>query len=155
MARLSLLGSPAWDGRLLDDNLGGGRDLGNSSGSELEVANHQRSSQHICSDLLQVSSEASSDTRLFGGGVDGNEDEAARQRMSLRGGGDVLGLGDGLVDIGGEEEISSSGLLDDLIESGLVDGESVRVPSVDSGLVKIDDSDSDIGTGRLARVQMV
>jgi hypothetical protein len=149
---INLLGSPAWDGRLLDDNLGRGRDLGNSSGSELEVANHQRSSRRICPDLLQVSSEASSDTRLFGGGVDGNEDEAARQRMSLRGGGDLLGLGDGLVDIGREEEISSSCLLNDLIESWLVDGEGVRVPSVDSGLVKIDDSNSDIGTGQSARV---
>ena len=72
--------------------------------------------------------------------------------MLLKGGGDLLGLGNGLVDIGREEEISSSGLLDDLIESGLVDGEGVRVPSVDSGLVKIDDSNSDIGTERLARV---
>jgi hypothetical protein len=133
----SLLGSPTWDSGLLDDNLGRGGDLGNSSGSELEVANHQRSSRRIGPDLLQVSSEASSDTRLFGGGVDGNKDEAVRQRMSLRGGKDLLGLGDGLVD---------------LIESWLVDGEGVRVPSVDSGLVKIDDSNSDIGTVRLARV---
>lgn len=58
---------------------------------------------------------------------------------------DLLGLSDGLVDIGREEEISSSGLLDDLIESWLVDGEGVRVPSIDSSLVKIDDSNSDIG----------
>jgi hypothetical protein len=72
--------------------------------------------------------------------------------MSLRGGKDLLGLGDGLVDIGREEEISSSCLLDDLIESWLVDGEGVRVPSVDSGLVKIDDSNSDIGTRGSARV---
>ena len=72
--------------------------------------------------------------------------------MSLKGGGDLLGLGDGLVDIGREEEISSSCLLDDLIESWLVDGEGVRVPSVDSGLVKIDDSNSDIGTRRSARI---
>jgi len=119
----------------------------------LEVANHQRSSRHICLDLLQVSSEASSDTRLFGGGVDGNEDKATCKRMSLRGGGDLLGLGNGLVDIGRKEEISSSCLLDDLIESWLVDGEGVRVPGVDSGLVKIDDSNSDIGTKRSARVQ--
>jgi len=73
--------------------------------------------------------------------------------MLLRDAGDSLGLGDGLVDIGREEEISSSGLLDDLIESWLVDGEGVRVPGVDSGLVKIDDSNSDIGTKRSARVQ--
>jgi hypothetical protein len=79
----SLLGSPTWDSGLLDDNLGGGRDLGNSSGSELEVADRQRSLLHICPDLLQVSSEASSDTRLFGGGVDGNEDEATHKRMLL------------------------------------------------------------------------
>jgi len=75
--------------------------------------------------------------------------------MSLKGGGDSLGLGDGLVDIGREEEISSSGLLDDLIESWLVDGEGIRVPSVDSGLVEIDDSNGDIGTERLARVSII
>ena len=35
---LNLLGSSAWDSRLLDDNLGRGGDLGDTSGSELEVA---------------------------------------------------------------------------------------------------------------------
>lgn len=73
----SLLGGPAWDGGLLDDDLGRGRDLGNSSGSELEVAIiSDRTFLFRLKDSLQVSSEASSDTRLFGGGVDGNEDEA-------------------------------------------------------------------------------
>lgn len=37
----SLLGGSARDGRLLNDDLGGGRNLGNSSGSELEVADGQ------------------------------------------------------------------------------------------------------------------
>lgn len=58
---------------------------------------------------------------------------------------DSLGLGDGLVDIGAEEEVSASSLLDDLVESWLVDGEIIRVPSIDSGLVEVDNGDSDIG----------
>lgn len=60
---------------------------------------------------------------------------------------DLLGLGDSLVDISAEEKISASGLLDNLIESGLVDGEVVRVPGVDSGLVEIDNGNDDVGAG--------
>ena len=72
--------------------------------------------------------------------------------MSLEKGQDLLCLGDSLVDVRAEEEISSSGLLDDLIESWLIDGEVVRVPSVDSGLVEIDNGYSDIGANRSVRV---
>lgn len=57
-----------------------------------------------------------------------------------------LGLGDGLVDVRREEQVSSSGLLDDIIQSGLVDGEVVRVPGVNSGLVQVDNGDLDLGT---------
>lgn len=64
-----------------------------------------------------------------------------------------LGLGDGLVDIGGEEQVSSSSLLDDIVELGLVDGEVVRVPSVNSGLVEIDNGDLDVGAVALAPAQ--
>jgi hypothetical protein len=70
--------------------------------------------------------------------------------MPATGRGDLLSLGDGLVDIGREEQVSSSGLLDDLIESWLVDWESVRVPGIDSGLIEIDDGDSDVWAGTSA-----
>lgn len=56
------LGGAAGDGRLLDDNLRRGRDLSDAAGSELEE--------------VEVGSESGSDTRLLGGGVDRDEDEA-------------------------------------------------------------------------------
>jgi hypothetical protein len=60
---------------------------------------------------------------------------------------DLLGLGDSLVDVCAEEEISSSGLLDNFIKSWLVNGEIIRVPSVNSGLVEIDNGNGDIRAG--------
>lgn len=56
-----------------------------------------------------------------------------------------LGLGDSLVDISREEEVLSTGTLDDLVESGLVDREVVRVPRVNTGLVEVDNGDLDVG----------
>jgi hypothetical protein len=77
------LGGSARDGRLLDDDLGRLGDLGDSSGSELEVAEVSgcdRCSEGVAkarkSCSLQVGGETSSDTRLLGGGVDRDEDEA-------------------------------------------------------------------------------
>ena len=65
-----------------------------------------------------------------------------------------LGLGDGLVDVSAEEEVLSPGTLDDLLEPWLVDGEVVRVPSVNSSLVQIDNGDLDVGTGRISCVHL-
>lgn len=56
-----------------------------------------------------------------------------------------LGLSDSLVDVGREEEVLAAGSLDDIVETGLVDGEVVRVPGVDTGLVKVDNGDLDVG----------
>lgn len=56
-----------------------------------------------------------------------------------------LSLGDSLVDVSGEEEVLSTGTLDDLIESRLVDGEVVRVPGVNTRLVEVDDGHLDVG----------
>jgi hypothetical protein len=60
---------------------------------------------------------------------------------------DKIGLVDGLVDLGGEEEVLAPARLDDIDESGLVDGEGevLRVPGVDSGLVQVDDGDLAVG----------
>lgn len=63
---------------------------------------------------------------------------------------DLLGLGDSLVDVRAEEEVATSSLLDDLIETGLVYRQVVRVPSVNSRLVEVDNSDLDVGTESLA-----
>ena len=114
------LGGPAGNGRFLDNDLGAGRDLGNSSGSQL--------------DKVQVSGETSTETRLLGRSVDRDEDQ--------------VGLGDTLVNLGGEEQVPASASLDDINETGLVDGqvEFGVVPSVDTGLVEVDNGDLDVRT---------
>ena len=43
--------------------------------------------------------------------------------------------------VGGEEEILSAALLDDLVQSRLIDRELVRVPRSDPRCVDVDDSD--------------
>lgn len=114
------LGGPAGDGRLLDDNLGRGRDLGDPSGSQLDV--------------VQVGGETSTETRLLGRSVDRDEDQ--------------VGLGDTLVDLGREEQVPTPASLDDVDETGLVNGEVEVgvVPGVDSGLVDVNDGDLDVRT---------
>lgn len=68
--------------------------------------------------------------------------------ISLRdGNAHSLGLGDSLVNVSREEEVLAPGGLDDLIETGLVDGEVVRVPGVNTGLVQVDNGDLDVGAG--------
>ena len=59
---------------------------------------------------------------------------------------DSLGFCDGLVHVGGEEKVLPPSSLDDLIETGLVDGEVVRVPGVNTSLVQVDNGDLDVGT---------
>ena len=83
--------------------------------------------------VLEVSGEACADTALLGRGVDTDEDE--------------LGLLDGLVDVGGEEEVAAAAGPDDLLETGLVDRELEvwAVPRVDTRLVQVDDGDLDLG----------
>lgn len=78
----------------------------------------------------QVSGVASTDTRGLGGCIDGDEDE--------------VGFDDGLVDVGAEEEVLASALLDDLVEARLVDGQSVGVPLCNALRVHVDDGDLDV-----------
>ena len=117
---LDSLGGPAGDGRLLDDDLGAGRNFGDPSGGQLDV--------------VQVGGETGTETGLFGGGVDRDKDQ--------------VGLGDTLVDLGGEEQVPAPASLDDIDETGLVDGqvEVGVVPGVDTGLVDVDDGDLDVRT---------
>lgn len=84
--------------------------------------------------VLEISGEASADTRFFGGGVYADENE--------------LGFQDGLVDICREEEIASTSLTDDILEARFVDRkfEVWRVPGVDTSLIEINDGDLDVGT---------
>jgi len=53
---------------------------------------------------------------------------------------------DRAVDICGEEKVATARLADDMIETGLIDweGEISRVPSVNAGLVEVDDGNLDM-----------
>src|SRR5690606_5383596 len=58
---------------------------------------------------------------------------------------DDVGGGDGGLDVGGEEEVFPAGLFDDVVETGLIDGQFVGVPRGDAGGVEIDHRDGDVG----------
>lgn len=81
---------------------------------------------------LEVRSETSTDTALLGRRVDTDEDK--------------IGFEDALVDVGGEEEVATACLTDDVDETGLVDGKSkvIAVPGIDTGLVQVNDGDLDV-----------
>lgn len=81
-------------------------------------------------DVQEIRGVSSSDSVLLRGRVYGNEDE--------------VGLNDGLVDIGREEEVLAAVREDDLLESRLEDGELVRIPRGDTRSVNIDDGDLDV-----------
>ena len=59
-----------------------------------------------------------------------------------------VGLGDTLVNLGREEQVPTPASLDDVDETGLVNGEVEVgvVPGVDSGLVDVNDGDLDVRT---------
>ena len=80
-------------------------------------------------DTLEICRETRADAGLLCGRVDRDEDEIC--------------LEDGLLDVGGEEEVAAAGLADDVLEAGLVDGqiEVGRVPGIDARLVEVDDGD--------------
>lgn len=109
-----------------------------------------------------VSSAASTNTTVLGGGVDGDEDN--------------VGLADVLGNVGGEEQVglalsngdlaivSSRALVvgsrligdggstatvtgdtDDIVQTGLVDGRVLGVPAADASDVSVNDGDLDVG----------
>mmetsp|Transcript_5034 Transcript_5034/g.14298 ORF Transcript_5034/g.14298 Transcript_5034/m.14298 type:complete len:451 (+) Transcript_5034:158-1510(+) len=80
------LGGTDGDGRLLDNDLVGGRDLGNLTSAQLAV--------------LDVGGPSGADSLRLGRGVDGNEDDVG-----------PVDLG---VNVGGEEQVATAALLDDL-----------------------------------------
>lgn len=123
------LGCPAGNSALLDDNLVALGNLGNVSGGALHVS--------------QVGGISGTHSLGLGRRVDGDKYE--------------VGLDDGAVDVGREEQVLSAAGPNDLLESGLVDRKLVRVPRSYSGLIEIDDRDLDVwvlacdhSTGRAA-----
>lgn len=60
---------------------------------------------------------------------------------------DQISLLDGLVNIGGEEEVATAGLADNGVETWLVDGEVElgAVPRIDTGLVQVHNGDLNVG----------
>jgi hypothetical protein len=83
--------------------------------------------------VLEVGSEASTDTALLRWRVHGDEDE--------------VGLTNALVDVSREEKVAAASLLDNIDEARLIDGQVKvwTVPRVDAGLVKVNDSNLDLG----------
>ena len=110
------LGGTDGDGRLLHDDLVGGGNLGNLTGAELAV--------------LDVGGTSGADALRLGRGVDGDEDD--------------VGLVDLVVDVGREEQVATAALLNDLGQTGLVDGQIVAVPGIDLLLGKIHDANTDL-----------
>lgn len=78
----------------------------------------------------QVSSVTSTDTGSLGGGVDGDKDE--------------IGFDDGFVNICAEEEVSTSALLNDLVEARFINGKRIRVPLCDTLRVHVHNGDLDV-----------
>lgn len=95
-------------------------------GCEPNASNRRRNG------LLKVRSKASTDARLFGGGVDGYEDE--------------VGLLDALVDVGGEEQVLAPRLAHYILQARFIDRECkiCRVPRIDAPLIEVDNSDLDM-----------
>jgi hypothetical protein len=81
-------------------------------------------------DISQIRSVTSTLSFGLGGGVDGDKDQ--------------VGLDDSLVDIGREEEVTSTAATNNLVQTRLVDGKFVRVPGCDSVGVKVDDGNLDV-----------
>ena len=90
----------------------------------------QRSFQYIHTHLRKISGHSSAHTSLLGGGVDRDKDQ--------------IGIDNGLINVSGEEQVLATTGKDDLIKTGLVNGEVIRVPGIDTGLVQIDDGDVDV-----------
>lgn len=51
---------------------------------------------------------------------------------------------DRAVNVRAEEQVLPPSALDDLVQTGLIDGETIRVPGVDTSLVEIDNGDLDV-----------
>jgi hypothetical protein len=85
------------------------------------------------SNTLEVGGKPSTDAALFGGRVDADEDE--------------IRFPDAFVDIGGEEEIASARLADNLFQTRLVDRKIKvgTIPSVDARFVEVHDGHRDMG----------
>lgn len=97
------------DSGLLNDDLGRSRDRGDHPGGTFPVG--------------QVGGLASAHPARLGGGVDTDKND--------------VGLGDMAFHIRGEEEVTPAAGLHNIIQTGLVNGELIRVPGCDACLVDV------------------
>ena len=83
--------------------------------------------------VLKVSGKSSAYPALLSGSIDTNEDK--------------ISLLDAFIDIGGEKEVTSAGLADNIIEAWFVNRQlKVRaIPGIHTGLVKVNNGYSDVG----------
>jgi hypothetical protein len=80
--------------------------------------------------LRKISSHTSTHSRLLSGSVDRDEDE--------------ISLLNGAINVSGEEQVLSSAFKDNLIQTGLIDGKVIGIPSVNTSLVQINNGDLDV-----------
>lgn len=121
------LGGTDGDGRLLHHNLVGGGNLGNLTSAELAV--------------FDVRGTAGSDALGLGRGVDGDENDVG-----------IVNLG---VNVGREKQVATAALLNDLGQTGLIDGQIVAVPGIDLLLGKVHDADTDLSLRNSSAKQVV
>ena len=82
--------------------------------------------------VLEIGGEPSTHTALLRRRVDADEDQ--------------IGLFNPLVDIGGEEEIATACLADNILQTRFIDGQGeIRaVPGIDTRLIQVDNCDFDV-----------
>ncbi len=105
------------DGALFDDDLGRLRHFGDGAGDGLDEA--------------QVGGLVRADAEGLGRCVDADEDD--------------VGVVDALLDRGGEEQVPPACLTHQFIETGLVDGQFIRVPGRDAVCVEVHHINADVG----------
>jgi hypothetical protein len=144
------LSGTARNSGLFNDNLGALCNLGDTASSTLDISiitvtsnfytesvnqgtrNHRTKKTQGQTNLRKVSSHTSTHTRFLGGSVDRDKDK--------------ISLLDGTIDISSEEQILVTTFKDNLIQTRLVDGKLVGIPSVNTGLVQVDNGDLDVVT---------
>lgn len=85
-----------------------------------------------CMYLRKISSHTGAQTSLLGRSVDRDKDQ--------------ISLLDSSIDISGEEQVLATTIKDNLLQSRFINRKFVRVPSVDTSLVQVNDSNLDMMT---------
>lgn len=116
------LGRATRNSRLFNYNLARGCDLGDTTGRGLDVTSALKYQE-----IPEIGSKSSSDSVLLGRSV-------YRDKYNIC-------LDNSSIYLAGEEEILSTTAKYNIVKTRLVDGELVAIPSIDAGLVDVNDGD--------------